>query len=274
MLSSDSQAMGRIGEVIMRTWQTAHKMKVQRGALKGDTAKADNLRARRYIAKYTINPAITHGISHVVGSLEAGKIADIVLWKPMFFGVKPSMILKSGMIAAAQMGDPNASIPTPQPVYARHMFGAYGKALKTSLTFVSQAAYHDGIGQMLCLSKTLIPDKNTRDIRKKDMVLTDFQPKMEVDPETYEVRANGDIADPQNPQRSCRWRSGTSSLTMLTPERYCSRILAKVDAELHLPYELRREELPARQALQRRRCRAVPGARHHAARRRLPHRRG
>ncbi|MDB5804424.1 MAG: ureC [Betaproteobacteria bacterium] len=193
MMSSDSQAMGRIGEVIMRTWQTAHKMKVQRGALKGDTAKADNLRARRYIAKYTINPAITHGISHVVGSIEAGKIADIVLWKPMFFGVKPSMILKSGMIAAAQMGDPNASIPTPQPVYARHMFGSYGKALKTSLTFVSQAGYDAGIGQMLGLSKTLIPVKNTRDIRKKDMVLNDFQPKMEVDPETYEVRANGEL---------------------------------------------------------------------------------
>jgi len=193
MMSSDSQAMGRIGEVIMRTWQTAHKMKVQRGALKGDTAKADNLRARRYIAKYTINPAITHGISHVVGSIEAGKIADLVLWKPMFFGVKPSMILKSGMIAAAQMGDPNASIPTPQPVYARHMFGAYGKALKTSLTFVSQAAYDTGIGQMLGLSKTLVPVKNTREIRKKDMVLNDFQPKMEVDPETYEVRANGEL---------------------------------------------------------------------------------
>jgi len=193
MMSSDSQAMGRIGEVIMRTWQTAHKMKLQRGALKGDTAKADNLRARRYIAKYTINPAITHGISHVVGSLEAGKIADIVLWKPAFFGVKPSMILKSGMIAAAQMGDPNASIPTPQPVYARHMFGAYGKALKTSLTFVSRAAYDAGIGQMLGLSKTLVPVKNTRAIRKKDMVLNDFQPKMEVDPETYEVRADGEL---------------------------------------------------------------------------------
>jgi len=193
MMSSDSQAMGRLGEVIMRTWQTAHKMKVQRGSLKGDTAKADNLRAKRYIAKYTINPAITHGISHVVGSIEAGKIADLVLWKPMFFGVKPSMILKSGMIAAAQMGDPNASIPTPQPVYSRHMFGAYGKALKTSLTFVSQAAYDAGIGQMLGLSKTMVPIKNTREIRKKDMVLNDFQPKMEVDPETYEVRANGEL---------------------------------------------------------------------------------
>jgi len=193
MMSSDSQAMGRVGEVVMRTWQTAHKMKVQRGALPGDTAKNDNLRARRYIAKYTINPAITHGISHVVGSIEAGKIADLVLWKPMFFGVKPSMILKSGMIAAAQMGDPNASIPTPQPVYARHMFGAYGRALKTSLTFVSQAAYDAGIGQMLGLSKTLVAVKNTREIRKKDMVLNDFQPKMEVDPETYEVRANGEL---------------------------------------------------------------------------------
>jgi urease subunit alpha len=193
MMSSDSQAMGRVGEVIMRTWQTAHKMKTQRGALAGDTAKDDNARAKRYIAKYTINPAITHGISHVVGSVEAGKIADLVLWRPAFFGVKPSMILKSGMIAAAQMGDPNASIPTPQPVYARHMFGAYGRALKTSLTFVSQAAIDGGIGQLLGLSKTLVPVKNTRSVRKKDMVRNDFQPKMEVDPETYEVRANGEL---------------------------------------------------------------------------------
>ncbi len=193
MMSSDSQAMGRVGEVILRTWQTAHKMKTPRGALPGDTAKSDNARAKRYIAKYTINPAITHGISHVVGSIEAGKIADLVLWKPAFFGVKPSMILKSGMIAAAQMGDPNASIPTPQPVYARHMFGAYGKALKTSLTFVSQAAADAGIGRLLDLSKTLVPVKNTRAIGKKDMVHNDFQPKMEVDPETYEVRANGEL---------------------------------------------------------------------------------
>jgi urease subunit alpha len=193
MMSSDSQAMGRLGEVIMRTWQTAHKMKTQRGALKGDSSKSDNLRARRYIAKYTINPAITHGVSHVIGSIEAGKIADLVLWKPMFFGVKPSMILKSGMIAAAQMGDPNASIPTPQPVYSRHMFGAYGKALKTSLTFVSQAAYDAGIAQALGLSKTVVAIKDTREIRKKDMLLNDYQPKMEVDPETYEVRADGEL---------------------------------------------------------------------------------
>jgi urease subunit alpha len=177
----------------MRTWQTAHKMKTQRGALKGDSSKSDNLRARRYIAKYTINPAITHGVSHVIGSIEAGKIADLVLWKPMFFGVKPSMILKSGMIAAAQMGDPNASIPTPQPVYSRHMFGAYGKALKTSLTFVSQAAYDAGIAQALGLSKTVVAIKDTREIRKKDMLLNDYQPKMEVDPETYEVRADGEL---------------------------------------------------------------------------------
>ncbi len=193
MMSSDSQAMGRVGEVIMRTWQAAHKMKVQRGALTGDTARHDNTRAKRYIAKYTINPAITHGIGHVVGSLEAGKIADIVLWKPAFFGVKPSMILKSGMIAAAQMGDPNASIPTPQPVHYRYMFGAYGKGLKTSLTFVSQAAYDAGIGESLGLSKVLVPVKNIRKVGKKDMIHNSATPKLEVDPETYAVRADGEL---------------------------------------------------------------------------------
>ncbi|MGI4847987.1 MAG: urease subunit alpha [Janthinobacterium lividum] len=193
MMSSDSQAMGRVGEVIMRTWQTAHKMKQQRGALKEDSARNDNFRARRYIAKYTINPAITHGISHLVGSLEVGKIADIVLWKPAFFGVKPSMILKSGMIAAAQMGDPNASIPTPQPVHYRMMFGAFGGALKTSLTFVSQAAYDDGIASRLGLRKTVMPVMNMRHLRKRDMILNGATPKMEVDSETYEVRADGEL---------------------------------------------------------------------------------
>lgn len=193
MMSSDSQAMGRVGEVIMRTWQTADKMKQQRGALPEDSRHNDNFRARRYIAKYTINPAITHGISHAVGSLEVGKIADIVLWKPAFFGVKPSMILKGGMIAAAQMGDPNASIPTPQPVHYRMMFGAFGGGLKKSFTFVSQAAFDAGLAEQLKLNKTLIPVKSTRTIRKKDMILNGLTPKMEVDPETYEVRANGEL---------------------------------------------------------------------------------
>jgi urease subunit alpha len=193
MMSSDSQAMGRVGEVIMRTWQTAHKMKVQRGALEGDSSRSDNQRAKRYIAKYTINPAITHGISHVVGSLEVGKIADIVLWKPAFFGVKPSMILKGGMIAAAQMGDPNASIPTPQPVHYRMMFGAFGGGLKKSFTFVSQAAYDADIGRQLGLNKTLIPVKNMRTLRKSDMIHNSYTPHMQVDPETYEVRADGQL---------------------------------------------------------------------------------
>ena len=212
MMSSDSQAMGRVGEVIMRTWQTAHKMKTQRGWLAPDSGDAttnagaheslpgravqadsrnDNFRVRRYIAKYTINPAITHGISHVVGSIEVGKIADLVLWKPAFFGVKPSMILKSGMIAAARMGDPNASIPTPQPVHYRMMFGAYGGGLKTSLTFVSQAAIDDGLGERLKLNKTLVAVKNMRALRKSDMIHNGATPKMEVDAETYEVRADG-----------------------------------------------------------------------------------
>ena len=193
MMSSDSQAMGRVGEVIMRTWQTAHKMKVQRGALAPDGARNDNFRVKRYVAKYTINPAITHGIAHAVGSLEVGKIADIVLWKPAFFGVKPSMILKGGMIAAAQMGDPNASIPTPQPVHYRMMFGAFGGGLKKSFTFVSQAAYDAGIGEQLKLNKTLIVAKNMRALRKSDMIHNGATPRMEVDPETYEVRADGEL---------------------------------------------------------------------------------
>nr|WP_315485632.1 urease subunit alpha [uncultured Undibacterium sp.] len=193
MMSSDSQAMGRVGEVIMRTWQTAHKMKMQRGTLAEDNSRHDNFRAKRYIAKYTINPAITHGISHVVGSIEVGKIADLVLWKPAFFGVKPSMILKGGMITAAQMGDPNASIPTPQPVYSRMMFGAFGGGLKKSFTFVSQAAFDAGIAEQLQLQKTVIAVKNTRNIRKSDMIHNTATPKMEVDPETYEVRADGEL---------------------------------------------------------------------------------
>jgi urease subunit alpha len=193
MMSSDSQAMGRVGEVILRTWQTAHKMKEQRGALPQDSARNDNFRAKRYVAKYTINPAITHGVSHMVGSLEAGKLADIVLWKPAFFGVKPSMILKSGMIAAAQMGDPNASIPTPQPVHYRMMFGAYGGGLRTSFTFVSQVAYDAGIGETLKLNKPIAAVKNMRKLRKSDMIHNDYVPHMEVDSETYEVRADGQL---------------------------------------------------------------------------------
>ena len=192
MMSSDSQAMGRVGEVIIRTWQTAHKMKLQRGPLAGDGA-ADNFRAKRYIAKYTINPAITHGIGHVVGSLEPGKLADIVLWKPAFFGVKPSLILKGGMIAAAAMGDPNASIPTPQPVHYRPMFGSYAGALKTSVTFVSQAALDNPEVAALNLSKPLIAVKNTRQVSKKDMLHNDALPVIDVDPETYAVRADGEL---------------------------------------------------------------------------------
>ncbi|WP_176647072.1 urease subunit alpha [Duganella sp. SG902] len=193
MMSSDSQAMGRVGEVIMRTWQTAHKMKVQRGPLAPDSSRADNFRVKRYVAKYTINPAITHGIAHAVGSVEVGKIADLVLWKPAFFGVKPSTILKGGMIAAAQMGDPNASIPTPQPVHYRPMFGAYGGGLKKSFTFVSQAAYDAGIGDALKLNKTLIVAKGMRALRKSDMIHNALAPKMDVNPETYEVRADGEL---------------------------------------------------------------------------------
>ncbi len=195
MMSSDSQAMGRVGEVIIRTWQAAHKMKIQRGTLsdpEGRSPAADNFRVRRYIAKYTINPAITHGIGHIVGSVEPGKLADLVLWRPAFFGVKPSLILKGGMIAAAAMGDPNASIPTPQPVHYRPMFGSYAGGLKTSLTFVSQAALNNPAVRDLGLAKRLEPVRNTRTIRKSDMVLNGWQPEIDVDPETYEVRADGE----------------------------------------------------------------------------------
>jgi len=192
MIASDSQAMGRVGEVIIRTWQTAHKMKVQRGALDSDTDRNDNNRVKRYIAKYTINPAITHGIAHEVGSVEVGKLADLVLWKPAFFGAKPSLIIKGGFIAAAPMGDPNASIPTPQPVHYRMMFGALGGALsETSFTFVSQTALDAGIKEKLGLNKKIAAVKNTRTIRKKDMVLNSYQPTIEVDSQTYEVRADG-----------------------------------------------------------------------------------
>ncbi|HQU16900.1 MAG: urease subunit alpha [Chromatiales bacterium 21-64-14] len=194
MIASDSQAMGRVGEVITRTWQTAHKMKVQRGALPGDGACRDNLRVRRYVAKYTINPALTHGIAHEVGSLEVGKLADIVLWRPAFFGVKPSLVIKGGFIAAALMGDPNASIPTPQPVHYRPMFAAFGRALQaTSLTFVSQAAYDAGVGEPLGLAKRLSPVRATRSVGKKDMVHNHWLPRIDVDPQTYEVRADGEL---------------------------------------------------------------------------------
>jgi urease subunit alpha len=193
MMSSDSQAMGRVGEVIIRTWQAAHKMKVQRGALKGDPKTHDNARVKRYIAKYTINPAIAHGVSHLVGSIEAGKLADLVLWKPAFFGVKPSLILKGGMIAAAAMGDPNASIPTPQPVHYRPMFGSFGKALRTSVTLVSKASLENPALAQLGLQKPLEAVKNTRNIGKKDMVHNSWLPKISVDAETYEVRADGEL---------------------------------------------------------------------------------
>jgi urease subunit alpha len=193
MMSSDSQAMGRVGEVIIRTWQTAHKMKLQRGALQGDPKAHDNARVKRYVAKYTINPAITHGIAHAVGSIEEGKLADLVLWKPAFFGVKPSLVLKGGMIAAAAMGDPNASIPTPQPVHYRPMFGAFGKALRTSVTFVSQAALANPALAQLGLVRPLEPVKNTRAVGKKDMVHNSWLPRIQVDPETYEVRADGEL---------------------------------------------------------------------------------
>jgi len=194
MFSSDSQAMGRVGEVILRCWQTAHKMKQQRGALPGDGTHNDNFRAKRYIAKYTINPAIANGIAHEVGSIEIGKLADLVLWKPAFFGVKPSLILKGGMIAAAAMGDPNASIPTPQPVHYRPMFGAFGGALPaSSLTFVSQAALDNPQLKALALKKPLSAVKNTRKLGKKDMIHNDYAPEITVDPETYLVHADGQL---------------------------------------------------------------------------------
>ncbi|HZC35951.1 MAG TPA: urease subunit alpha [Chthoniobacterales bacterium] len=192
MMSSDSQAMGRIGEVITRTWQTAHKMKVQRGALRGDSARHDNFRVKRYVAKYTINPAITHGIAGEVGSVTMGKWADLVLWSPAFFGVKPALVLKGGMIAVALMGDPNASIPTPQPVFYREMFATRGVALaKTCLTFVSQAAFDAGIDARYGLKRRLVPIHDVRQLRKKDLIHNDWQPQISVDPETYEVTADG-----------------------------------------------------------------------------------
>jgi urease subunit alpha len=198
MISSDSQAMGRVGEVITRTWQTAHKMKVQRGPLQDasirDDSQCDNFRVRRYVAKYTINPAITHGIAHEVGSIEVGKLADLVLWRPAFFGAKPALILKAGMIVAAPMGDPNASIPTPQPVHYRPMFGAFGDACRsTSVLFVSQAAHDDGIAARLGLGKACVPVAGTRSIRKADMKWNSYLPRIEVDAQTYEVRADGQL---------------------------------------------------------------------------------
>jgi urease subunit alpha len=194
MISSDSQAMGRIGEVIIRTWQTGHKMKVQRGALPEDSARNDNHRAKRYIAKYTINPAITHGIANYVGSIEVGKLADLCLWRPAMFGVKPELVLKGGMIAWAQMGDANASIPTPQPIHMRPMFASYGGAMTaTSLTFVSQAALKNGIPEQLQLQKTAVAVSNIRQLSKRDMKHNDAMPQMEVNAETYEVRADGEL---------------------------------------------------------------------------------
>ena len=194
MLSSDSQAMGRVGEVVIRTWQSAHKMKEQRGSLAGDPAQHDNGRAKRYIAKYTINPALTHGIAHLVGSVEIGKLADLVLWRPRFFGAKPLLVLKGGMIVVAPMGDPNASIPTPQPVHYRPMFAALGKArYATSLTFVSQAALAADIRGQLGLAKEVVAVRDCRTLRKADMVHNSWQPRIEVDPQTYQVRADGEL---------------------------------------------------------------------------------
>jgi len=194
IISSDSQAMGRVGEVIIRTWQTGHKMKVQRGPLAEDSSRNDNFRAKRYIAKYTINPAITHGISEHVGSIEVGKLADLCLWKPAMFGVKPEIVLKGGFIAWAQMGDPNASIPTPQPVHMRPMFGSFGKAIApTSLTFLSQEALKSGIAEQIGLQKQVVAVSGCRTISKRHLKLNDALPQIEVDPETYEVRADGQL---------------------------------------------------------------------------------
>ncbi|MGR3276732.1 urease subunit alpha [Acaryochloris marina NIES-2412] len=194
MIASDSQAMGRVGEVIIRTWQTGHKMKVQRGQLSEDSDRNDNHRAKRYVAKYTINPAITHGIAEHVGSVEVGKLADLCLWKPAMFGVKPEMVIKGGFIAWSQMGDANASIPTPQPVHMRPMFGGFGGAIAaTSLTFVSQAALEEGVPDQIGLQKSVVAISNTRNLSKTDMKLNDALPKIEVDSETYEVRADGEL---------------------------------------------------------------------------------
>ncbi len=194
IIASDSQAMGRVGEVIIRTWQTAHKMKMQRGRLAAETGNNDNVRVKRYVAKYTINPAIAHGISGHIGSIAIGKRADLVLWHPAFFGVKPEMVLIGGSIACAQMGDPNASIPTPQPVYTRPMFGAFGRSVEASaVTFVSAAAQAEGIAEQLGLTKTTMPVENTRTISKADMVHNAYCPDIEVNPETYEVRADGEL---------------------------------------------------------------------------------
>ena len=194
IIASDSQAMGRVGEVVIRTWQTADKMKKQRGGLADEVGQNDNFRVRRYVAKYTINPAIAHGVSAHVGSIEEGKRADLVLWSPAFFGVKPDMVLLGGTIAMAQMGDPNASIPTPQPVYSRPMFGAYGRSVERSaVTFVSAAAQAEGVGATLGLAKETLPVVNTRAIGKRDLKLNDALPRVEVNPETYEVRADGEL---------------------------------------------------------------------------------
>lgn len=194
MIASDSQAMGRVGEVIIRTWQTANKMKIQRGALKEDSDRNDNFRIKRYVAKYTINPAITHGIANEVGSVEVGKLADLVLWKPPFFGVKPSLIIKGGFIVAAPMGDPNASIPTPQPTHYRYMFGAQSKAnASTSITFVSKAAMDAGIKEALRLEKMVAAVSDTRNVQKKDLHLNTYQPNIDVNPQTYQVRADGEL---------------------------------------------------------------------------------
>ena len=194
MISSASQAMGRLGEVVIRTWQTAHKMKLQRGRLPQETGANDNFRVKRYIAKYTINPALSHGIGHVVGSVEVGKLADLVVWSPAFFGVKPDMVIKCGTIAAALMGDPNASIPTPQPVHYRPMFGAFGRAMQaSSVTFVSAKAMELEVGRQLGLHRELIAVQGTRTVGKKDMIHNDATPHIEVDPETYEVRADGQL---------------------------------------------------------------------------------
>jgi urease subunit alpha len=194
MMSSDSQAMGRIGETTLRCWQTAHKMKVQRGPLPEDNERNDNFRVKRYLAKYTINPAITHGFAHEIGSVEVGKRADLVLWKPAFFGVKPKAVIVGGMIAVAPMGDPNASISTPQPVHYRPMYGVMGRALSsTGVTFVSKRALDDGIGEKLQLRKNLVAVKGIRSLRKKDMIHNGLTPKLEVDPQTYQVRVDGEL---------------------------------------------------------------------------------